>query len=151
VKSKRKITYPEYMLEGYVLPDPKRPHENLPRSLRGKSLTQQLLADEAIRLNLKRRFKKKMQAAGGWHEKKGKDGKTRVPNKTSKVARPLPARARESQPILSARMAGSVGPSRSPSRSVPLRSRWKAPASSGCCTVHLCPSGGPLRHAQPHS
>ena len=97
-----------------MLPDPKRPQENLPRSLRGKSLTQQLLADEAIRLNLKRRFKKKMQAAGGWHEKRGKDGKTRVPDKTSKVARPVPARARESQPILSARMAGSVGPSRSP-------------------------------------
>jgi len=101
-KSPFRVTYPDFMAEGFIKADPSKPHENLPKKLQYKSLSTQLMGDEAIRLNLKRRFKKKMTLAGGWHEKKGKDGQPRVPDKTTVRRRPkaIPLKERSHKAML---------------------------------------------------
>jgi hypothetical protein len=49
------------LIEGYVTLDTTYPRDNLPRALRFKSLTEQVLADERIRKRLHERFRRKQE------------------------------------------------------------------------------------------
>jgi hypothetical protein len=56
-KSPNRLSYPKYLGEGYVVLDKNNPSQNLPRRLRFKSLTTQVLADPEIRKRLHERYR----------------------------------------------------------------------------------------------
>ena len=49
VKSNQRVSYPKFLNEGYVTLDRTYPRDNLPRALRFKSLTEQVLEDDKTR------------------------------------------------------------------------------------------------------
>jgi len=87
-KSPNRISYPKFLQEGYVVVDKKDDSQNLPRKLRYKSLTTQVLADPAIRKRLHERFRKKQEQAGGWRMRKGEEPLTDIKNRPQKENKP---------------------------------------------------------------
>lgn len=85
VKSKEKVVWPKLYQMGEVVLDEKNPAENLPKALRGKSLTEQLLADDVVRENLQKKFRKRQEISGGWHIAKSKGGKGREGQKKRRI------------------------------------------------------------------
>ena len=72
-KTNRRVSYPKFLQEGFVVPDRKDASENLPRALRYKSLTEQVLSDATIRKRLLERFGRRQLRAGGRRARKGED------------------------------------------------------------------------------
>ena len=96
VKSKHKVVWPKLYQMGEVVKDEKNPRENLPKALQGKSLTEQLLADERIRENLQKKFRKRQEISGGWHLKKSEGGTGREGQKKRRIIPQAPKEGAES-------------------------------------------------------
>ncbi|EKX54041.1 hypothetical protein GUITHDRAFT_132456 [Guillardia theta CCMP2712] len=85
-KSPTKLEYPKYFAEGYYAIDPKHPWENLPKHLRFKSLTEQIMADDRIRRKIKERFHRQQKLAA---EEKKLKGLTEKPTRPPRPPRPV--------------------------------------------------------------
>uniref|UniRef100_A0A7S4H835 Fcf2 pre-rRNA processing C-terminal domain-containing protein n=1 Tax=Guillardia theta TaxID=55529 RepID=A0A7S4H835_GUITH len=89
-KSPTKLEYPKYFAEGYYAIDPKHPWENLPKHLRFKSLTEQIMADDRIRRKIKERFHRQQKLAA---EEKKLKGLTEKPTRPPRPPRPATGRS----------------------------------------------------------